>query len=276
VAQDGTTIAACASRHKLVNEGTLVRRTGELEEAIAHDEQGNTPDVVPDWMANFPETRLEQRERYQKASERLKELHIQNEQRRACKRRPSAKIVVSLSDPDSACGRDKLKVYRPLYNVQLHYDVDSPFILGYETFQQTHDNGTLEIMVERTMELVGVKPEVMLADATYASISDLEVCEQNAITLYAPIGQNDFSEKKNRKPQTNQFTQLPKSKFTWLPEEATYACPQGNRLVQKRRGESNDRAAKDGAKRCSVAHLNTVVAVPSETSARRPRRKVAR
>jgi hypothetical protein len=115
----------------------------------------------------------------------------------------------------------------------LHYDVDSPFILGYETFQQTHDNGTLEIMVERTMELVGVKPEVMLADATYASISDLEVCEQNAITLYAPIGQNDFSEKKNRKPQTNQFTQLPKSKFTWLPEEATYACPQGNRLVQK-------------------------------------------
>ena len=36
---------------------------------------------------------------------------------------------------------DKRKTFRPLYNVQIAYDVDRPFILGYELFSQVSDGG---------------------------------------------------------------------------------------------------------------------------------------
>ena len=257
VAQDGTTIDANASRHKLVNQDTLKRRVEELDAAIAADEQCKQPELVRDWMAKHPHTRSQQRTRYQRAVERMEELHALNQTRRACKRRPLDKIVVSTSDPESACGRDKLSVFRPLYNVQLHYDVDSPFILGYEVFPQAGDNGTVETLIERTTELVGVKPEIILADSTYASILNLEVCTHNDITLYAPVSENDYSEKRKRKPQTNQFTQLPKSKFTWLSDDATYVCPHGHRLEPEKASwvkRSGNQRLRNTTYRCSAEH----------------------
>lgn len=257
VAQDGTTIAANASRHKLVNQDTLQRRIGELAAAIAADERGKLPKVVRDWMAKHPHTRSQQQARYQRAAERMEQLQRQNQERRACKRRSPEKIVISTSDPESVCGRDKLNVFRPLYNVQLHYDVDSPFILGYEVFPQVNDNGTLKILVERTTELVGVKPQLLLADSTYASILDLDVCQQNGITLYAPVSENDYSEKKQRKSQTNQFTQLPKSEFTWLSGDAAYVCPQGYRLESEKAGwvkRSGNQKLRNTTYRCSAEH----------------------
>jgi len=48
--------------------------------------------------------------------------------------------------------------------------------------------------------------------------------------LYGPNQENDFSAKTNKKPQSNQHTELPKSAFTWLAEEQTYQCPEGHRL----------------------------------------------
>lgn len=266
LAQDGTTIAACASRHRLVNQGTLQRRTEELEAAIAADEQGQPPEQVRGWMAKHTHTRKQQLVRYQRVAERLEELQLQNQQRRACKRRPPEKIVISTSDPESICGRDKLGVFRPLYNVQLNYDLDSPLILSYDVFPQVNDNGTLETMIERTCELAGAKPEVELADATYASILDLQVCQQNGITLYAPVGENDYSKKNKRQPQTNQFTQLPKSQFTWLPEDATYVCPQGHRLQPETTTwlkRSDDQRLRNTRYRCAADHCR---ACPLQTT----------
>jgi len=59
-------------------------------------------------------------------AERMEELHTQNQERRACKRRPLEKIVVSTSDPESACGRDKLSVFRPEVLTDSNYQADEP------------------------------------------------------------------------------------------------------------------------------------------------------
>ena len=233
-AQDGTTVAAHASRHKLVNQETLKRHLEELEETLSLEEEGGSPERVPGWMAKHPETRQEQRLQYERASERMEQLQVENRKRRACKRKSPEKIVVSVSDSEAACGRDKLKVFRPLYNVQLNYDLDSPFILGYDVFDRVTDSGTLSPMLERTSEMTGVKPEVLLADSGYATILDLDACAHHGVILYAPVNENDYSERNDRKPQTNQFTQLPKSQFSWLVDEGTYMCPQGNRLRAER------------------------------------------
>ena len=69
-----------------------------------------------------------------------------------------------------------------------------------------------------------------------AAVLELTVCDLHGILLYAPVSQNDFSVAQQRKPQTNQFTLLPKAAFTWCPPEATYVCPQGHRL--RREGQS--------------------------------------
>jgi hypothetical protein len=44
--------------------------------------------------------------------------------------RPLEKIVVGASDPEAAPGSDKLKVFRPLDNVQLVRDLDSSPVLA--------------------------------------------------------------------------------------------------------------------------------------------------
>jgi transposase len=267
---DGTTVAAAASRHKLVKSRTLQNRIEQLDQAIDADQTDADQTVAdqavaaaaqkaPAWMANQPATRQQQRERYGRALRRLEQLQRQNAQRRACKRQDPEKIVVSLSDPESACGRDKQKVFRPLYTVPLLLDLDSPFILGYEVFAQATDSGTLEPMLERTTQLSGRKPETLLGDATFAALSDLEACERRSVLLYTPVGENDYTQKRQKQPATNQFTQLPKSEFTWLPEAGTYRCPQGHRLAfeaRYQRPRAGDAHVSSSRFRCPAEHCS--------------------
>ena len=59
--------------------------------------------------------------------------------------------------------------------------------------------------------------------------SQLGVCEQAGVTLYAPVSENDFSEAKRKKGKKSQ---LPKKEFTWLSAEQTYQCPEGHQFVK--------------------------------------------
>ena len=236
VAQDGTAIAASASRHRMVKAETLVRRVGELESAIAADKQPSPCTSVPRWMAKQPETRLLQRDRYERAEEQMRQLQAENQQRRACKRQDPKKIVVSTSDPDAVASRDKYHVFRPLYNVQLLRDVDSQFIMAYQVYNRNHDSGRLVPLIERCLELAGRKPSTVLVDSSYLSVLDLLACDRLGITPYGPIGSNDYSEAHERQPQTNNKTKLPKRKFTWLPEGQAYVCPENHRLEWVKQG----------------------------------------
>ena len=118
-AQEGTTIAAHASRHTLLNRRTLAKRLEALPTAVAADEAGQTAEQLPRWMAHSPATRAQQQARYEQARARMAHLPAANQQRRAWKRQAPEKIVLSMSDPDAACGYDKGKTFRPLYTVQV-------------------------------------------------------------------------------------------------------------------------------------------------------------
>jgi transposase len=233
-AQDGTLVAANASRHRLLKQPTLDKRVGELDEAITADEMGQPLEQPPRWMARKHETRLAQRERYAKVQERMAELQAKNAERRSCKRQKPEKIVVSPTDPEAACGRDKLNVFRPLYNMQVIADLDSSFILAFDTFDHATDAGTLEPMLKRTQQFVGHVPPTMLADSGYASAQDLKLCEERGITLYAPVGENDYTERNGRQPGTNQSTAIPKTKFAWNADEQVYICPTGHTMQHEK------------------------------------------
>ena len=253
---DGTSVAANASRHRLVNEATVEQRLTELENACQADSLNQPPPNVPAWMAKKPDTREGQRRRYRRARERLAELHAVNNRQQRKRRRKPEKIVVSVSDPEAALGRDKYNVFRPLYNVQLARDLDSQLCLGYQVFAQPTDAGTFGLMLERVTNWTGVKPKAALVDAGYVTACNLAICDQTETMLYGPWQENDFSQKRKTKLGVKPRL-IGKECFTWLPEQSMYRCPAGHPMPwighQKRR-QSDGQINVVHSYRCSPEH----------------------
>ena len=233
-ALDGTLIAANASRHKLVNEATLQQRVEQLAQVCHSDaaeptpalpppptagsdtataprvgEPGPTPAVRPAWMAATPAGRAQQQQRLHQTQSGMAQCQQRNADKRASKRKSRDKVLLAPSDPEAALGRDKEGSYRPLYNVQVVDDLESPLILAYHVFAQPNDAGVLGPMLQRTQQLTGRALAELLTDTAYAGGDDLAVADAARLTLYAPLP----------KDGTKADQQLPKSCFTWLPEE---------------------------------------------------------
>ena len=251
-ALDGSAVAANASRHRLLNETKVSERLKELGEAGRADAMGQASPNVPTWMAKKPATREQQRQRYERARERLVELHAVNNRQDPKRRRKPEKIVVSVSDPEAALGRDKHNVFRPLYNVQLVRDLDSSLYLGYQVFAQPTDAGTFGPMLERVASLTGAKPTATLVDAGYVTACNLAICDQASTTLYGPWQENDLSAKgksKGGKPRP-----LGKEHFAWVQEQEIYRCPEGHPMPwigQQRRRQSDGQINLVHSYRCS-------------------------
>lgn len=227
---DSSSVAASASRRRLLNGERLAKRRMVIAEALECHGRGRTVVEAPGWLAKSVVGLREQKRRYGRAAEVLRTRQAANARRRSCKRKPADKILVSVADPEAVLARDKLNVFRPLYSVQLLRDLDSPLVLAYDVLTQINDNGVVEPMVEQMAGAVGRKPEVLLVDSGYVSLHHLEVCDAAGITMYGPPQENDYSASNGKKPQCNQKTELPKRAFQWLPEEQSYRCPEGHRL----------------------------------------------
>jgi transposase len=227
---DSSSVAANASRRRLLNDERLHQRQQVIDEHLRATRRGEPVAVKPGWLAKTVAGLLEQKRRYAHAAGVLRQRQAANAQRRSSKRKPADKVVVSPSDPEAVRARDKDNVFRPLYTVQLLRDLDSPLLFAYDVSAQNNDNGVLQPLVERRVDAVGVKPKDVLVDSGYVSVRHLEFCELAGITLYGPCQENDFSSANDKKAQSNPHTALPKSAFTWLTEEQTYPCPEGHRL----------------------------------------------
>jgi transposase len=257
VAVDGSLMAALASRHRMVNQKTLMERLERLEAAVSGDASGASLESPPGWMAKHPPTRERQLTRYRQAQTRMEQLQVENGKRKSSKRKKPEKVVVSVSDPEAVPGRDKLKTFRPLYNVQLMHDLDSAFISAYDLFTCQNDPGTIGPMFDRSKKLAGKKPAVALGDSSYAGGPDLALCEQAGVTIYAPVSENDFSEAKRKKGKKGKKPQLPKKEFTWLPVEQTYRCPERHVFgtgKTARLERSGDRTVLQTTYRCPAEH----------------------
>jgi transposase len=217
-ALDGTLVAANASRHRLVSEKTLAQRAEQL--ARAGDAADRGPPPRPAWMAATPRGRRRQQQRLRRAQERMRQLQERNRRKRASKRKGPDQVRLSPSDPEAALGRDKDGVYRPLYNVQVLDDLDSPLVLAYDVWAQPNDAGVLGAMLGRQAWLVGRRVEELLVDTAYAAGADLAAAGAAGVTVYAPLPEEAGAGR----------GKIPKSAFAWLPQEQTYRCPQGQRL----------------------------------------------
>jgi transposase len=244
---DGSDVAANASRHRLLNEDGLARRQQALAEAVAADQRGQPPAGAPAWMAKTPTGRAAQQQRYDRAGQRLGARVRDNAARPASKRLRRQDVRVSPGDPEAALGLDKFKVFRPLYNVQLMPDLDSPLVLAWGVYAQATDAGTLPGLLGRAHDALGRHLEELLSDSAYATALDLAACAKAGVTLYAPC----------RGVAGGNGKQIPREAFTWLAQENAYRCPEGHRLeylcaeYEGRKGEQRLRML---AYRCDPAH----------------------
>src|SRR5205085_7485610 len=140
--------------------------------AVARPDPPVSAPARPAWMAATAAGRRQQQRRFEQARERLAELQGRNQQQWASKRKAAQAIVVSPSEPEAVVARDKEKVYRPLYNVQIIDDLASPLILGYGVFAQQNDTGILATMLAQVRQQLGHGLHLLLADGAYAGGAD--------------------------------------------------------------------------------------------------------
>lgn len=249
-AQDGTAVAACASRHRTVTRATLEERSAQLEKIIT----GESEEEVPRWVPPTESGRLDLAERMTHAREVLAERIAKNAAKPSGQRKDPEKIQVSLSDPIAPLGRDKLKVFRPLYTVQYVVAPGSHLIMAYGCEPAVTDAGTLAPMIDKTQQVVRGQLQTVLADAAYCSIIDLQDCRIRGIELLAPVHANSLTESKKK---THPPQQIPRDQFGWDEAEQCYRCPEGHplkyqdRMRKKRHG---GRHLWESRYRCDPVH----------------------
>jgi hypothetical protein len=250
--QDGTFIAACASRHRMVNQDTLEKRRQFLSDVI---DGSSNDEEAPKWVPPTPDGRLELARRIESAAEILTERIRKNAAKPRDRRKDPTKIVVSLSDPEAPLGRDKLKVYRPLYTVQYMIEPTSNLIMSYGCEATANDAGTLAPMIDKTQKIVGGQLQCVMADAAYCSILDLKDCGQRTIELLAPVQSNSMTASK-KKARTD--AKIDRDEFAWDEAERSYHCPTGHRLDYKgkeRKQRHGGRSIIEHRYKCSPSHF---------------------
>jgi len=223
----------------------------------------------PYWMATTPAGRRRQLYRYRQAQDRLDGLlehHARRESHKSKSRRRSAdQVRIAPSEPEAALGRDKLKTFRPLYNIHLASDLDTPLILDYQVHATTSDAGLFIPTVQAMKRSLGHEPRRALVDGIYATAANLAYAAEHGITIYAPVGKEPVGkepvgkepvgkepvgkepvgkepvgkEPVGKEPvaaegQTapgQRAGRIPKERFRWSATEQTYYCPEGHRLV---------------------------------------------
>jgi transposase len=209
----------------------------------------------PYWMAKSRAGRLRQQQRYRRAEQilqiRLIDHHKRQTQRPKAQRKSTEEVLISASEPEAVLGKDKCKVFRPLYNTQIAQDLDGPFVLGYGVYARANDTGLLPPVLERTKQLTGQQVQEAYADGSYATLGSLRYCQQEQVQLYAPprgYGEENEAEKRQKhrkRGAAKKAKRYGKEKFKWQEQEQSYRCPQGHLLQLGLRSKGERRQEED-------------------------------
>jgi hypothetical protein len=244
-------------------------------------------------MAKTPAGRRRQLHRFRQAQNRLNELlahHAQRETHKSKrKRRRADQVRISPSEPEAALGRDKLKTFRPLYNVHLASDLDTPLILDYQVHATTTDAGLFIPTVRALKDTLGEEPKRALVDGIYATAANLAYGAEHGITIYAAVDEKTGATAVDQTPGSaavdgraapaQKACQIPKDQFRWNGAEQTYYCPEGHRLVPngcRAEKKEQDQQVLVYSYRCPPEHCLACPKAPQCTPAPQKGRTITR
>lgn len=141
---------------------------------------------------------------------------------------------ISATDPDSRLMKINNGGCGACHNIQIAVDSKKHIVVAVDVTSEAGDKEQLFHMSELTKEKLDIEGLTVLGDKGHYTASEFANCMKNDIV---PI----VSKAKNEKSASSK--EYSKSKFTYLPEQDAYVCPQGNLLLNKiRRPSSKIRA----------------------------------
>ena len=219
VAMDGTKLRANASKHKAMSYGRMKEKLPELEAQVAEmlaeaeavdtaeDAQygkGRRGDELPEEL-RFRQRRLEKIRQAKEALEAEARAEAQQRQKEAAAKgkddaeaspegsaqaEPAEKAQRNFTDPDSRIMRDgATKSFEQSYNCQAAVDSQAQVIVSVQVTQQANDKQQVKPLIEQMkVNLGGVKPRVVSADAGYFSEDNVKYLESEKIEPYVATG----------------------------------------------------------------------------------------
>jgi transposase len=220
---DGTFFRSYASRHRMLSIASLEKRLVELKAAMS----GDLVEAWPSWIAPTPNGRNDQLERYEQSLTVLKCRIEENSQRPKDKRLPEKRVLVAPFDPEAPIGKDKEKVFGPLYNSQFMIDPKTLLVLGCDVFPSASDSGTIGKMIDLTNKFLGKPLQNVFTDGGYSSVNDIKACQARNVNLFAPVQDNRGVTKQHRNCE---LPIIARDQFTYSMDDNAYTCPQGHKL----------------------------------------------
>jgi hypothetical protein len=187
---------------------------GVLRERLQQLDDGERKKKLKTSLRTIEKDYLPRKKKYEKA-------------KRLCGKRNS----YSKTDPDATfmrmkedhMGKAQLK---PAYNVQI--GTENGFVVGYELFPNPTDTKTLKPHLRRQAQRLGVKPNVVIADAGYGGEENYAYLE-NRRTV-AVIKYSMYRKEQSRKWKKDMFKT---DNWEYNKQEKYYVCPNGKRLMFK-------------------------------------------
>ena len=213
---DGSKIPV-ASNNRLRRKERLRQILAEVEKEIAEMEDQERREGPPDASGGQKKARAvkeDMRDRVQRALEQV-EAAEQDE-----KRQGDRKPVALVSDPDARLMKTR-HGWKAAYNAQVLVDGQEQIIVTADVTQDNYDSDQLIPLLAQEQQDLGRCADVTLADNGFYSVNNLERAQEYT-DLYVP--DKTFDTKLRKAPDFHL------SKFTFLPEEDVYLCPQGKQL----------------------------------------------
>jgi transposase len=161
----------------------------------------------------------------------------------------SKPVRVPVTDPDSTILPNKEGGFAPNYTPTAAVESQSGAIISADVVSGGDECQAVARTVEECENVLGRKPDRILADGNFASGKNLEALEDQGVESYMPVGA-DLSEKnpanrpdptvavaeERRKDLPHHGKQLDSSAFIYNTERDQYHCPMGKPLLYEKSG----------------------------------------
>jgi transposase len=217
VAIDGSKFKAVNTRDKNFTPAKLAKRIEQVEASIAHYLSALD-------TADRQESELAQ-EKAGRIKDKIAALREQMQQFREQQVLAAPDQQISLTDPDARAMTNRgIGTGIVGYNVQAAVDAQHHLIVAHEVTNSGSDRGQLSVMAQQAQAAMGMPGLEALADRGYYKGEDILACERAGITPYVPKTLTSCAKADGR---------FGKQDFVYHPEDDTYRCPAGERLMRR-------------------------------------------
>ena len=245
---DGSKVKACSSKEKVLTLDRITRRMlkieQQLESYLSELSTNDKAERTEDEMAIF----LSQNDINKAMMEEIETLRAQLEELEGFKKQIQESEFSSYCPTDPGAHLMKSRDgFIPAYNVQTGVDSKNKMIVLAEVIQEGNDLTSIANNCKQTQEQLGITPAIVLADAGYGHLSQIEAIESSGeTTCIIPI--TDCPSKIKEKQHG--------IKFTYEKESDSYICSKGKRLKAKKNGRTQHGKTYDiyQAKKADCTH----------------------